>query len=98
MWTDEALKLKLLRKGILTRIYTPMVIVHGLRESGVFSSVIAASQKFISSVKNSNSSMTAGVVSSRKIGHGGESQATARRGLQISDEASIFSAIPPVSS
>ncbi|XP_061963254.1 glycosyltransferase-like At3g57200 [Populus nigra] len=98
MWTDEALKLKLLRKGILTRIYTPTVVVHGLGESGVFSSVIAASQKFISSVKNSNSSMTAGVVSSRKIGHGGESQATARRGLQISDEASIFSAIPPVSS
>ncbi|KAG6769147.1 hypothetical protein POTOM_024763 [Populus tomentosa] len=98
MWTDEALKLKLLRKGILTRIYTPMVIVHRLRESGVFSSVIAAAQKFISSVKTSNYSMTAGVVSSRKIGHGGESQATARRGLQVSDDASIFSAIPPVSS
>ncbi|KAJ6992299.1 hypothetical protein NC653_015617 [Populus alba x Populus x berolinensis] len=98
MCTDEALKLKLLRKGILTRIYTPMVIVHRLRESGVFSSVIAAAQKFISSVKNSNYSMTAGVVSSRKIGHGGESQATARRGLQVSDDASIFSAIPPVSS
>ncbi|XP_034920110.1 glycosyltransferase-like At3g57200 [Populus alba] len=98
MWTDEALKLKLLRKGILTRIYTPMVIVHRLGESGVFSSVIAAAQKFISSVKNSNYSMTAGVVSSRKIGHGGESQATARRGLQVSDDASIFSAIPPVSS
>ncbi|KAB5551744.1 hypothetical protein DKX38_009055 [Salix brachista] len=63
LWTDEALKLKLLRKGILTRIYAPMVIVHGLRESGVFSSVIASAQKFSPSV----TSMTAGVISSRKI-------------------------------
>uniref|UniRef100_A0ACD5WJ88 Uncharacterized protein n=1 Tax=Avena sativa TaxID=4498 RepID=A0ACD5WJ88_AVESA len=44
VWTDKQLNLKLLRKGILTRIYAPMAIVQGLRESGVFTSVIAASQ------------------------------------------------------
>ncbi|KAM0863081.1 hypothetical protein ACQ4PT_044826 [Festuca glaucescens] len=44
VWNDRQLNLKLLRKGVLTRIYTPMAIVQGLRESGVFTSVIAASQ------------------------------------------------------
>lgn len=41
VWTDRTLNLKLLRKGILTRIYAPMVIIQGLRESGIFSSAIA---------------------------------------------------------
>jgi hypothetical protein len=67
VWNDKQMNLKLLRKGVLTRIYTPMVrnnacvkslsismlsnafflrqaIVQGLRESGVFTSVIAAGQ------------------------------------------------------
>ncbi|CAM0912803.1 unnamed protein product [Alopecurus aequalis] len=44
VWNDKQLNLKLLRKGVLTRIYAPMAIVQGLRESGVFTSVIAASQ------------------------------------------------------
>ncbi|KAF9664638.1 hypothetical protein SADUNF_Sadunf16G0039100 [Salix dunnii] len=96
VWTDKALNLKLLRKGILTRIYTPMVIVQRLRETGVFSSVIASAQVVLSSVKNSNSS-TAGVSSSSKIGHDGESKATARRVLQIPDNSSFSSAIPPLS-
>ncbi|XP_047311211.1 glycosyltransferase-like At2g41451 isoform X2 [Impatiens glandulifera] len=38
VWTDKRIKKKLLRNGIMTRIYEPMVIVEGLRESGVFSS------------------------------------------------------------
>nr|CAB3495117.1 unnamed protein product [Digitaria exilis] len=44
VWNDKQLNLKLLRKGVLTRIYTPMAIVQGLRESGVFTSVIASGQ------------------------------------------------------
>ncbi|KAL9237937.1 hypothetical protein vseg_012428 [Gypsophila vaccaria] len=40
VWTDEKPRLKLLKYGIMTRIYTPMVIIEGLRESGVFASVI----------------------------------------------------------
>jgi hypothetical protein len=138
VWTDKALNLKLLRKGILTRIYAPMVcftaqifhpklsfsspifelqrslfgvdlnehipdaflifcsqvIVQRLRETGVFTSVIASAQKVLSSVTNSS---TAGVASSSKIGHDGESKATARRVLQIPDNASFSSAIPPLS-
>ncbi|KAF9679589.1 hypothetical protein SADUNF_Sadunf06G0030500 [Salix dunnii] len=93
LWTDEALKL--LRKGILTRIYAPMVVVHGLRESGVFSSVIASTQNFLSSVKNSNSSMTAGVFLQERL-----VMVENPRQLQEGScgNASIFSAIPPVSS
>ncbi|WP_459806225.1 hypothetical protein, partial [Herbidospora sp. RD11066] len=41
VWTDKTINLKLLRKGILTRIYAPSVIIEGLKESGVFRSVIA---------------------------------------------------------
>ncbi|XP_048225854.1 glycosyltransferase-like At2g41451 [Ricinus communis] len=103
VWTDKELNLKLMRKGILTRIYAPMVIVQGLRESGVFSNAIAMAQtnltEFLSSVENSDSSKTAksGVISSRKIGQNGESQATARRVLQISGDISLPSAVPPQS-
>lgn len=39
VWTDKGISKKLLRNGILTRIYEPMVIVEGLRESGIFSSL-----------------------------------------------------------
>ncbi|XP_028761403.1 glycosyltransferase-like At2g41451 [Neltuma alba] len=106
VWTDRTLNLKLLRKGILTRIYAPMVIIQSLRESGVFSSVIAkASQatitkdNFLKSVESSNSSRTttSGMISSRKIGAGGESQAAARRVLEFLDD-SHPSAIPPLPS
>ncbi|GMI79635.1 hypothetical protein like AT2G41451 [Hibiscus trionum] len=48
VWTDEELKLKLLRRGILTRIYAPMVIIQGLRESGLFASVIQSAHTTIS--------------------------------------------------
>ncbi|XVF56227.1 hypothetical protein PTKIN_Ptkin06aG0101800 [Pterospermum kingtungense] len=104
VWTDKALNLKLLRKGILTRIYAPMAIIQGLRESGVFSSVVQSAQmtvskdKFLSSVVSSNSSRVdkPGITSSRKIGVK-ESQATARRMLEITNEFSYDPAIPPLS-
>jgi hypothetical protein len=38
------LNLKLMRKGLLTRIYAPQVIVQGLREAGVFSDALLAGQ------------------------------------------------------
>ncbi|CAN4118487.1 unnamed protein product [Withania somnifera] len=47
VWTDKALTQKLMKKGILTRIYTPMTIIQGLKESGVFVSVIASAQRDI---------------------------------------------------
>ncbi|KAG6596955.1 Glycosyltransferase-like protein, partial [Cucurbita argyrosperma subsp. sororia] len=108
VWTDKSLNLKLLRKGILTRIYAPMVIIQGLRNSGIFSSVISsavqntlAKDQFLSSVESSNSSrpIKSRVISSRKIGinRGGDSQAAARRVLEFLDDLSDLSAMPPLS-
>lgn len=50
-------------------------------------------------VENSNSSIAANseIISSRRVGHNRESQATARRFLQIADDVSFPSAIPPLS-
>lgn len=106
VWTDKELNMKLMRKGILTRIYAPMVIIQGLRESGVFSSVIAeaeqaslSKEKFLSSVESSNSSRTttsSRAFSSRKIGIT-DSQGTARRVLEFTDDSTHPSAIPPLS-
>ncbi|KAG8648942.1 hypothetical protein MANES_08G053500v8 [Manihot esculenta] len=103
VWTENSLKLKLMRNGILTRIYAPMVIIQGLRESGLFRDVIVRAQtnqtEIFPSVEKSNSGKSAksGVVSSGKIGENGDSQATARRVLQISDNGSFPSAVPPQS-
>ncbi|GMP86619.1 hypothetical protein CsSME_00039329 [Camellia sinensis var. sinensis] len=105
VWTDKVLNMKLIKKGILTRIYAPMVIVQGLRESGVLSSVITAAQEtlskdnFLSSVESSNTSRAAidsRGISSRKIGIDRESQATARRVLEIA-ETNVSHAMPPLS-
>ncbi|KAL4351438.1 hypothetical protein GQ457_06G024800 [Hibiscus cannabinus] len=104
VWTDKELNLKLLRRGILTRIYAPMVIIQGLRDSGLFASAIQSAQttvskeKFLSSVESSNSSRVdePGIISSRKIGVK-ESMATARRIMEISGKSSYGSAIPPLS-
>ncbi|KAI4348647.1 hypothetical protein L6164_009346 [Bauhinia variegata] len=104
VWTDKTLNLKLMKKGILTRINAPMVIIQTLRESGVFSSVIAkaaqtslSKDNFLKSVESSNSSRTSTseVISSRKI-IAGKSQAMARRVLEITDD-SLPSAVPPLS-
>ncbi|CAI8596785.1 unnamed protein product [Vicia faba] len=104
VWGDKELKIKLLRKGILTRIYAPTVIIQSLRESGVFSSIIASAptlskDKFLHSIDSSNSTRVVASIfhSSRKVGRIKESQATARRILDL--ESSVFqeSAVPPES-
>ncbi|CAI9765004.1 unnamed protein product [Fraxinus pennsylvanica] len=106
VWTDRTLNLKLLRKGILTRIYAPMTIIQGLRESGVFGAVIASAQgslskdMFLASVDSSNSSRTTSgseSFSSRKIGRSIEYQAIARRTLKIIPFAPHEPAFPPLS-
>ncbi|KAK3223830.1 hypothetical protein Dsin_010860 [Dipteronia sinensis] len=107
VWGDKDLKIKLLRKGILTRIYSPMAIIQGLRESGVLSSVIASAQttlskkKFLASIDSSNSSRAAASQSlpSRKVDNRSkEHQATARRVLNIeANESHHEAAVPPLS-
>ncbi|KAK8980628.1 hypothetical protein V6N11_072943 [Hibiscus sabdariffa] len=82
-----------------------MAIIQGLRESGVFNSVVQSAQtilsrdKLLSSVESSNSSSIIDkhrIISSGNIGVK-ESQATARRILEINDKFSGDSAIPPLS-
>ncbi|GFP92430.1 glycosyltransferase-like kobito 1 [Phtheirospermum japonicum] len=107
VWTDKTLNLKLLRKGILTRIYAPMTIVQGLRESGVFASVITSAQgsiskdKFLASIESSNSTRAAESVSltSRKMGRNSESRSTARKTLEADTHNDILHelAVPPLS-
>lgn len=107
VWTDKTLNLKLMRKGILTRIYTPMAIIQGLRESGVFNSVIASApttltkDKFLSTIHSSNSTgaVASGSLPSRKIGRLGDSQsqATARKVLETEAIAFHEEAVPPLS-
>lgn len=104
VWTDKTVNLKLLRRGILTRIYAPTVIVQGLRETGVFSSVIASAQTTLSKdkvvsieSKNSSRKLESGEVSSRKIGTNRESQVIARRVLESTESDIHPSAVPPLS-
>ncbi|KAL6963342.1 hypothetical protein U1Q18_047225 [Sarracenia purpurea var. burkii] len=107
VWNDKALNSKLLKKGILTRIYTPMVIVQGLRGSGIFTSVIADAQtttlsednKFVPTVESHNASrgIESGGISSRKIGNSRESQAAARKVLETSEITDPSHAMPPLS-
>ncbi|KAJ4971788.1 hypothetical protein NE237_004887 [Protea cynaroides] len=81
----------------------PMAIIKGLKESGVFSSVIASAkttiskEMFLSSVESSNSTRGTGskVMSLRKFGSSGESQATARNVLEITGTDSHPEAVPP---
>ncbi|KAG4109868.1 hypothetical protein ERO13_D13G013901v2 [Gossypium hirsutum] len=96
VWGDKDLRLKLLRKGILTRIYAPMAIIQGLRESGVFSSVIAnapttiSKDKFLASIDSSNSS--------RVIGRSRQQQTSARKVLEVeTNAADEAAAVPPLS-
>ncbi|XP_010525508.2 PREDICTED: uncharacterized protein LOC104803289 [Tarenaya hassleriana] len=89
VWTDRKLTLKLLRKGILTRIYAPMVIIRELREAGVFSSVIASAHMSLPR-DHSNSS---NVEKTREF-----SQATARKVLEFDLDGGLeASAVPPQS-
>ncbi|XP_059646240.1 glycosyltransferase-like At2g41451 [Cornus florida] len=103
VWTDKKLIVKLLKRGILTRIYAPMIIIQGLRESGVFSSVIASAQttrskdNHLSSTKSGNTSraIESGEVVSRKIGKSRVYEATARKILETTETDSH--AVPPLS-
>ncbi|KAL4341404.1 hypothetical protein GQ457_08G010430 [Hibiscus cannabinus] len=106
VWGDKDLRLKLLRKGILTRIYAPTVIIQGLRESGVFSSVIAnapstiSKEKFLASIDSSNSSRVVPLAShaSRKIGRNRQHQPSVRKVLEIEAGAAYEeAAVPPLS-
>ncbi|KAL6124964.1 hypothetical protein ACLB2K_077472 [Fragaria x ananassa] len=104
VWDDKDIKIKLLRKGILTRIYAPMAIIQGLRESGVFSSVIASApttvskEKFLATIDSSNSSRATASVShpSRKIGRSRENKATARKTLDVEVAEFQEFAVPPL--
>lgn len=89
-------------------LFYRQIIIQGLRNSGIFSSVISsavhhksAKDQVLSSVKISNSSrpIESGVISSRKVGiiNKGDFQATARRVLEILDDHSDLSATPPLS-
>ncbi|MFS8001970.1 putative Glycosyltransferase family 92 [Helianthus anomalus] len=109
VWTNKDLKMKLMRKGILTRIYAPMVIIQGLKEAGVFSSLISSVQTslskdtFLSSneaINNSSNAVDAiSGVSSRKIGKK-QPRMTVRNVLQATeldtDKDTDLSAMPPL--
>ncbi|RDX77385.1 Glycosyltransferase-like KOBITO 1 [Mucuna pruriens] len=104
VWGDKDLKMKLLRKGVLTRIFSPMVIIQSLRESGVFSSVIASAptlskENFLQSIDSSNSSRAIASITlpSRKAGRTKESEAAARKVLTIESAAFHEVAVPPLS-
>ncbi|KAK4424881.1 Glycosyltransferase-like KOBITO 1 [Sesamum alatum] len=105
VWGDRTLKMKLLKKGILTRIHAPMIIIQGLTESGVFQHIIASAQeshskdKFLVSIESSNSSTGTDFVRhlSRKIGRDKESHATARKALEETNSTFQEAAVAPLS-
>ena len=80
-------------------------IIQGLRESGVFSSVISSApttlskDKFLASIESSNSSRAAASQSlpSRKMGRSSESHATARKVLETAATVLHEVAVPPLS-
>ena len=81
------------------------MIIQGLRESGVFKSVIASApttlskQKFLSTIEKSNSSKAVASESlpSRKIGRIKISQSTVRKILDTESLAFQEAAVPPLS-
>ncbi|KAK6140504.1 hypothetical protein DH2020_025751 [Rehmannia glutinosa] len=83
-----------------------LTIIQGLRESGIFASIIASGQgslskdNFLASIESSNSSRTTSSVSlkSRKMGRSRESQSTARKILEINTSYVFHEvAVPPLS-
>lgn len=67
VWTDEKLKLKLLKKGILTRIYAPMVIIQELREAGVFTSVVTSAHMSFSNKSSISRESSSSHATVRKV-------------------------------
>lgn len=99
VWTDKQLNLKLQRKGILTRINAPMVIIQSLRESGIYSSVISSAVNVSVSLSQSSTlphldGQNTSTTYVRKFGKG--FQAASRRTLGIFD-IHHDPAIPPLS-
>ncbi|PKA47284.1 hypothetical protein AXF42_Ash017229 [Apostasia shenzhenica] len=103
VWGDKQLNLKLLRKGILTRIYAPMTIIRGLRESGVFSAAIASSKSQSKQFSSSNSSIGHDSTNDGFNLHlnsgartdNGDSKASSRKVLNLGSDKE--SAVPPLS-
>ncbi|XP_056866578.1 glycosyltransferase-like KOBITO 1 [Raphanus sativus] len=85
-----------LRKGILTRIYSPTVVIQALKESGVFSSVVSSAstnlskKEFLASMHKSNSSRS--TASETLPSKDKESQGISARHLLGTE-----SAVPPLS-
>nr|ACN35887.1 unknown [Zea mays] len=103
VWTDRDTNLKLLRKSVLTRIYAPMAIIRGLKESGVFTNAVTSAEAQ-SKTKSSNMGLgnkdpiqpngTAG--QSTLEGSHGKLQATVRKILEMVDTQEE-AAMPPMS-
>ncbi|XP_071716164.1 glycosyltransferase-like At2g41451 [Rutidosis leptorrhynchoides] len=99
VWTDNALNMKLMRKGILTRIYAPMVIMQGLKESGTYSSLILSAQsspgtELLSSVKNDNTISNSNEgLDLDKNDKTKDSELSGRKVLEASEL--VLSAVPP---
>ncbi|KAJ3695683.1 hypothetical protein LUZ60_001060 [Juncus effusus] len=96
VWNDKQLNLKLLRKGIMARIYAPMSIIQGLRESGVFASAIEAGQPRLKQKLASSQNRTISQISenTRTVSQ----VSSGRKILEISDFIFIKDgAIPPLS-
>ncbi|KAL8142971.1 hypothetical protein V2J09_016003 [Rumex salicifolius] len=95
VWAKVDLKLKLLKKGILSR-----AIIQGLRESGVFSSVIKSANAASSSSENqSNKHVTAINGSSTTTTKSVKFQAAARKMMEAAEAESDDEpvAVPPLS-
>ncbi|XP_021741097.1 glycosyltransferase-like At2g41451 [Chenopodium quinoa] len=96
VWNDVAAKLKLLKYGIFVRIYAPMDIIQGLRESGVFASVIESALTAPS--KRSNDSLDNVDVKKMYLRELDINiTETARRLLEETGGHDSFQAIPPFS-
>ncbi|TVU31481.1 hypothetical protein EJB05_23168 [Eragrostis curvula] len=105
VWNDKQLNLKLLRKGVLTRIYAPMAIVQGLRESGVFTSVIASGQPVVSDKLSAKKTISRSQNVTRPVDVPRKlirviSEASARKILQANEPTiwdTAVTAVPPLS-
>ncbi|EMS49400.1 hypothetical protein TRIUR3_27967 [Triticum urartu] len=101
VWTDKDTNLKLLRKGVLTRIYAPMAIIRGLKESGIFIDAVTSAKahpKANIGLENNESihtKVTASQTTTLKEGGNDNSQATARKILEMIDVQE--EAMPPMS-
>ncbi|CAO2831667.1 unnamed protein product [Amaranthus hypochondriacus] len=96
VWKDETLKQKLLKHGILDRIYAPMDIIQVLRESGVFASVIASAQTAASNRSDSDKNVSVGKSFPRKLGIENPGN-TRRKVLEDVGKLEQLQAIPPLS-